>query len=135
MSIPEKMKTVRIETYGSPEVMNIIETDVPKPRPGEVLIKVWAMADIFDHRCALVNKNGVCHQCSELNGWFNPKENQQQTLVALDLVKGCRKYNRHELYRIRATLVKAIDPLRSEGADLEEMLMKCNRMVMREIEE
>jgi RNA polymerase sigma-70 factor, ECF subfamily len=22
------------------------------------------MADIFDHRCALVNKNGVCHQCS-----------------------------------------------------------------------
>jgi RNA polymerase sigma-70 factor (ECF subfamily) len=35
------------------------------------------MIDIFDNRCALINKDGVCHQCSELNGWFNPKENQQ----------------------------------------------------------
>jgi RNA polymerase sigma-70 factor, ECF subfamily len=31
------------------------------------------MTEIFDHRCALVNKNGVCNQCSELNGVHNPK--------------------------------------------------------------
>ncbi|MFN7115709.1 MAG: RNA polymerase sigma factor [Saprospiraceae bacterium] len=36
------------------------------------------MMDIFDNRCALINKNGVCHQCSELNGWFNPRQNQQE---------------------------------------------------------
>ena len=36
------------------------------------------MTDIFDRRCALVNKNGVCHQCTELNGWFNPKQNQKR---------------------------------------------------------
>ncbi len=91
------------------------------------------MVAIFDHRCALVNKNGVCHQCSELNGWFNPKENQQRALVELDLVKGSKKYDRNQLFQLRVTLVKAIDPLRSEGADLQEILMKCNRMAMGEV--
>lgn len=90
------------------------------------------MTDVFDNRCALVNKNGVCHQCSELNGWFNPKENQQQALMQLDLVKGSTRYNREELYRMRTLLVKAIDPLRSKGADLQEVLLKCNRLAMGE---
>lgn len=91
------------------------------------------MTTIFDHRCALINKNGVCHQCSELNGWFNPKENQQQALMKLDLVKGSKKYNRKALYKMRTTLVKAIDPLRSEGSDLQEILLKCNSMAMGEL--
>ena len=92
------------------------------------------MVDIFDNRCALVNKNGVCHQCSELNGWFNPKENQQEALMKLDLVKGSKKFDRVELYYIRTTLVKAIDPLRSSGSNLQEILLSCNRMAMAEIE-
>jgi RNA polymerase sigma-70 factor, ECF subfamily len=91
------------------------------------------MVEIFDNRCSLVNKNGVCHQCSELNGWFNPKENQQQALMKLDLVKGSKKYDRQELFHIRTTLVKAIDPLRSKGSDLQEVLLNCNRMAMAEI--
>ncbi len=90
------------------------------------------MTDIFDNRCALINKNGVCHQCSELNGWFNPKENQQQALMRLNLVKGSNKFDREVLYQMRAKLVKAIDPLCSQGADLQEILLKCNSMVMGE---
>lgn len=43
MSIPKKMKQVRIDTYGSPEVMRIVETDVPTPGPGEVSIRVEAI--------------------------------------------------------------------------------------------
>ena len=92
------------------------------------------MINIFDNRCALVNKNGVCHQCTELNGWFNPKENQQQELMKLDLVKGSKKYDREELYNIRTKLVKAIDPLRSNGSELQEILLNCNRMAMGELE-
>lgn len=91
------------------------------------------MTDIFDNRCALVNKNGACHQCSELNHWFNPKQNQQQALMELDLVKGSTKYNREELYFMRANLVKVIDPLRSKGADLQDILLKCNTMAMVEV--
>jgi RNA polymerase sigma-70 factor, ECF subfamily len=91
------------------------------------------MVEIFDNRCALVNKKGVCHQCSELNGWFNPKENQQEALMKLDLVKGSTKFNREELYTIRTALVKAIDPLRSNGSSLQEILLNCNRMAMTEL--
>jgi RNA polymerase sigma-70 factor, ECF subfamily len=90
------------------------------------------MTEIFDERCALVNKNGICHQCSELNGWFNPKQNQQEALMKLDLVRMSKKHSREELYHLRANLVKSIDPLRSAGSDLQEVLLTCNRIAMGE---
>ena len=90
------------------------------------------MTDVFDQRCALVSKRGVCHQCSELNGWFNPRQDQQAALLQIDLVRGSKKYDRDALYGMRAQLVKAIDPLRSRGSDLQEILMKCNRLAMGE---
>ncbi len=91
------------------------------------------MIDIFDARCSLINKNGVCHQCSELNGWFNPKQDQQEALNRLDLVKGSKRYDREQLYELRATLVRSIDPLRGPGAELQDVLMKCDRMAMGEL--
>ncbi len=91
------------------------------------------MMDIFGKRCALIAKEGICHQCSELNGWLNPKQDQQEALMQLDLVKGSKKYNREELYRLRTELVQGIDPLRSNGNALQEVLMKCNQMAMGEV--
>lgn len=91
------------------------------------------MTEIFDQRCALVNKNGVCHQCSELNGWFNPKQNQQEALMKLKMVKESGKYDKDALLAMRTQLVKAIDPLRSEGNELQEILLNCNRMAMEEL--
>ncbi len=91
------------------------------------------MVEIFDDRCSLVSKKGVCHQCSELNGWFNPKQHQQQVLNEINMVKGSTKYNREELYNMRTNLVKAIDPLRSEGNELQEILLKCNTLAMEKI--
>jgi RNA polymerase sigma-70 factor, ECF subfamily len=88
------------------------------------------MMDIFDNRCSLINKAGICHQCSELNNWFNPKQDQQATLLSLALVKGSKKFDRDELYKLRTQLVHAIDPLRSPGADLQEILLSCSRKVM-----
>lgn len=92
------------------------------------------LTDVFDSRCALVNKQGVCHQCSELNGWFNPKQNKQEALNAIEMSNNSERYNRKELYSLRAKLVKAIDPLRSHGNELQEILMRCNRLAMGEIE-
>ena len=90
------------------------------------------MTDIFERRCALVSKEGVCYQCSELNGWFNPRQNQQEARMKIALVRDAHKYDREALYRMRADLVRAIDPLRSEGADLQDILLKCNRLAMGE---
>ena len=90
------------------------------------------MTDIFDHRCALINKNGVCHQCSHINEIFNPKQDQQEQLMRLELVKGSKKYNREELFALRTLLVKAIDPLHASGTDLHESIMNCVRTAIGE---
>jgi RNA polymerase sigma-70 factor (ECF subfamily) len=90
------------------------------------------MTEIFEHRCALVNKNGVCDQCSHLNGIFNPKQDQQEELMKLDLVKASRKYNREELFALRTVLVKGIDPLHAAGTDFHEEFMNCLRTAIGE---
>jgi len=90
------------------------------------------MTDIFDHRCALINKNGVCHQCSHINEIFNPKQDQQEQLMKLELVKASKKYNREQLFALRTVLVKAIDPLHASGTDFHESIMKCLRTAIGE---
>jgi len=90
------------------------------------------MTDIFEHRCALINKNGVCHQCSHINEIFNPKHNQQEELMKLELVKASKKYNREQLFTLRTVLVKAIDPLHASGTDLHEEIMNCVRTAIGE---
>jgi len=92
------------------------------------------MMGIFDNRCALINKNGTCHQCSELNGIYNPKQDQQEALMKLNLVKGSKKFEREKLYSLRTELVKAIDLLHGEGSDLTEILFRLTRKAIGEIE-
>jgi RNA polymerase sigma-70 factor (ECF subfamily) len=87
------------------------------------------MIAIFDDTCALVSKRGVCNQCSELNGKFNPKQDRQAKLMKIKMVKDRSSYNVKELYALRAELVKGIDPLQAEGADLHEALMNINHRV------
>ena len=90
------------------------------------------MTDIFEHRCALINKNGVCHQCSHINEIFNPKQDQQEELMKLELVKASKKYNREELFTLRTLLAKAIDPLHAAGTDFHEEIMRCLRTAIGE---
>jgi RNA polymerase sigma-70 factor (ECF subfamily) len=91
------------------------------------------MTSIFDNRCALVNKNGVCDQCSQLNGIFNPKQDQQEQRMKLELVKESSKFNRAELFTLRTKLVKAIDPLYSSGTDLQDIIMRCTRTAIGDV--
>jgi RNA polymerase sigma-70 factor (ECF subfamily) len=90
------------------------------------------LTDVFEHRCALINQNGVCHQCSHLNEIFNPKQNQQEELMKLELVKASKKYNREQLFELREVLVKAIDPLHATGTDIHAEMMKCLRTAIGE---
>lgn len=93
------------------------------------------MIGIFDNRCALINKNGPCDQCSQLNGIFNPKQDQQEQRMKLDLVKGSTKFDRTELFKMRTTLVKAIDPLHSSGTDLHDLIFRCTKTAIGEVSE
>ena len=91
------------------------------------------MTDIFEHRCALINQQGVCHQCSHINEIFNPKQNQQEELMKLELVKASKKYNREQLFELRTLLVKGIDPLHASGTDFHEEIMRCLRTAIGEV--
>ncbi len=90
------------------------------------------MTDIFEHRCALINKEGVCHQCSHINEIFNPKQNQQEELMKLELVKASKTFDRDQLFTLRTSLIKAIAPLHAAGTDFHEEVMCCLRTAIGE---
>ncbi|HCS20331.1 MAG TPA: RNA polymerase subunit sigma-24 [Bacteroidetes bacterium] len=88
-------------------------------------IKHWlfsarqTMTEVFERRCALVNKEGVCYQCSELNGLFNPRQKKMKNVFP--------KAGQEKLYELRTELVKGIDPLNSKGSELEDSIMQVLR--------
>ncbi|HMV26166.1 MAG TPA: sigma-70 family RNA polymerase sigma factor [bacterium] len=91
------------------------------------------MQTIFDSRCALVNKNGVCYQCTELADFFNPESDHRKTLQNEELIRRANTPDREKLYELRAKLVSQIDPLRSEGSDLQDIIMQCTRIAIGEM--
>ena len=88
------------------------------------------MISIFDGRCALINKEGVCHQCSELNGIFNPKQNTQQELMKIDLVKEAEKGEKEHLFDLSMQILREIDPFKSKASELQLHHLEHNRQVM-----
>src|SRR6266496_1540981 len=56
------------------------------------------MINIFEGRCALISKQGVCHQCSELNGIFNPKQKFQEEIVKIDMAREDEKADKEHLF-------------------------------------
>ncbi|MBA2612987.1 MAG: RNA polymerase sigma factor [Bacteroidetes bacterium] len=88
------------------------------------------MINIFEGRCALINKEGVCHQCSELNGIFNPKQNTQVELMKIDLVKEAEKGEKEHLFDLRMQIMREIDPFKSKASELQLHHLEHNRQVM-----
>ena len=88
------------------------------------------MISIFDGRCALINKDGVCHQCSELNGIFNPKQKFQEEAVKIDMAREAGSAGKERLFDLRMKIVHAIDPFESGAAELQLHHLEHNRNVM-----
>jgi len=88
------------------------------------------MIHLFDGRCALINKEGVCHQCSELNGIFNPKQNSQEELMKLQLARDGSNPDKEYLFDLRAKIVRDVDPFESPAAELQLHHLEQNRKVM-----
>jgi RNA polymerase sigma-70 factor (ECF subfamily) len=111
------------------EIVTILNTS-------EAMVKYYLhtgrskMINIFEGRCALINKDGVCHQCSELNGIFNPKQNAQEEIMKIELAKEAEKGNKEHLFDLRMTILKEIDPFKSNAAELQLHHLEHNRRVM-----
>ena len=82
------------------------------------------MIDIYEHRCALINKKGICNQCSELNGIFNPKQHLEHKKNEIKFLNDSETKSKEDLYSLRTDLIKAIDPLNSEGRDFQQMHLR-----------
>jgi len=93
------------------------------------------MIDIFEGRCALINKKGICHQCSELNGVFNPKQKLQEELLKIEMVKEAGNAGKEKLFDLRMQIVQQTDPFLSKAAELQQHHLEQNRRVMENIPE
>lgn len=90
------------------------------------------MIEVFDNRCSLINKNGVCHQCTELNGIFNPKQNAEEEKAKIQMVKDAGNADKAELLDLRMKILKELDPFESPAAELQLHHLEHNRSVMEE---
>jgi RNA polymerase sigma-70 factor (ECF subfamily) len=88
------------------------------------------MVQVFEGRCALINKNGVCHQCSELNGMLNPQQKFQEEVVKIDMAREAANPDREYLFDLRVQVIKGIDPFESGAAELQLYHLEHNRQVM-----
>lgn len=88
------------------------------------------MIDIFDGRCALINKKGICHQCSELNGIFNPKQNFEIEKNKIEMAKVAENGDKERLLDLRFEIMKKINPFNSNGSDLQLRHLEHNRKIM-----
>lgn len=82
------------------------------------------MTRIFKHKCALINKEGVCSQCTGLNKVFNPEQDAQMEANKLKIVKEKRNKNYEQLLDLRLNMLQNIDPLHAEGTDLHNYLLE-----------
>ena len=79
------------------------------------------LAGQYGSHCSLVNKNGCCTQCARFDMMlYAERKHTEQAFFAVELGGGLEP---------RLALVRAIDPLRAEGARLHESLMSFTREV------
>jgi RNA polymerase sigma-70 factor (ECF subfamily) len=88
------------------------------------------MIHLFDGRCALVSKKGICHQCSELNGIYNPKQKFQEEAVKIEMVKLAASSDKEHLFDLRMQVLRDIDPFTSSASALQLHHLAFNRQVM-----
>ncbi|MDN5212056.1 RNA polymerase sigma factor [Fulvivirgaceae bacterium BMA12] len=104
------------------EIAQILDVSIPKVKHFLHQARK-TLARIYQHRCSLVNKKGVCYQCDELNELFKGKHSS--TPLAKKLGNTNKKTtSAAEAIKLRTQLIKAIHPLKAGGTDLHHYLME-----------
>jgi len=88
------------------------------------------MIEIFDQRCSLINKQGVCYQCTELNGIFNPKQNEQEELAKIEMARDAINKSKEQLFDLRMKILQELDPFESGAAELQLRHLERNRQII-----
>lgn len=87
------------------------------------------LQDKFENRCALINKNGVCYQCAQLNNYFQKDDSATKKIAQL----GLSESNDTEVnLDKRIALIHQINPLTSNGAILEDTILQILRETIKD---
>ncbi len=79
---------------------------------------------IFEKKCALINNNGTCSQCTGLNQMYNPEQDAHMEANKLKMVKEQKRKNYDQLLDLRLELIKNIDPLEGRTSGLHHYLIQ-----------
>lgn len=79
---------------------------------------------IFQKKCALINKQGTCSQCTGLNQMYNPDQEAHVEANKLKMVKEQKENNYEQLLDLRLQLVGDLDPLRGKTTGLHHYLIE-----------
>jgi len=87
-----------------------------------------ALIDAYQDRCQLINRNGACSQCADLDTLlYGDRRHTELALFQIPLDPCPTAEQRAETLTQRLAIVRAIDPLRAEGAKIHECLMEYAR--------
>jgi RNA polymerase sigma-70 factor, ECF subfamily len=78
----------------------------------------------YQQRCAMINKEGICYQCAELNDYLQQNPDSQQKIENLGLSEN---NNEKTNLDIRFSLINKINPLESNGASVEDTILQILR--------
>lgn len=81
----------------------------------------------YEKRCALINKEGVCCQCAELNDFLQDTLDSESKLRATGL---SQTKDAETNLDIRFALINQINPLNSNAAELENTILQILREVI-----
>jgi len=83
-----------------------------------------ALQQRYEQRCALINKQGPCYQCAQLNDYFEAEKNAEEKIAKLGFDES---HTSEKNLDIRLQLINQINPLRSNGAALEDVILQILR--------
>jgi len=90
------------------------------------------LVDHYETRCALINQQGTCTQCTGLDTLLHgDRRHTEKALFQIGLEPHPDAAERAATFPQRLAIVREIDPLHAEGAKLHDFLMKLTREVNR----
>lgn len=84
------------------------------------------MVKIFEQKCAFVSQKGVCHQCTQLAGFLNSKEDAHAKALEIKMVREGMTPDKERLLDLRMQLARDINPLQATNTHIHTYFLENN---------
>jgi RNA polymerase sigma-70 factor, ECF subfamily len=88
------------------------------------------LAEHYDERCSLINKDGTCSECANLHTLlYADRRSTEQALFQLEIEQHATPAARAATFERRLAIVRAIDPLHAAGSKLHDQFLTLTREI------